>query len=284
MKPTNSENALESTKITSVIKAIRIMELFNSANKELSLAQISKMLGWPKSTLLNFLRTLESEGYLRRSPSSQNYLLGIKLMELGYNVRANLSIIHYAIPCMEDLCEQTKGNIYLTTHVDGSVLYLEGIYNNRRSTKHSIAGKKLPMHITASGKAMLSYLPDAEVDAILRQHPLVPSTKNSITDKDALLQCIKTAHELGYAVDNEEETLGIRCLSMAICSSSGYPFGALSISGPTMLITEDRYASLVSLLTEACASLSSYTSMFPCCPILTSNTVSLDSNSSSPRE
>lgn len=267
MKISKGTSISDTTKITSVVKATHILELFTPSNSELSLSQISKLLGWPKSTLSNFLRTLESEGYLNRNPSSQNYRLGIKLMELGYNVRANLSIVHYAIPYMEDLCEQTHGNIYLTTHVDGLVLYLEGIYSNRRTTKYSIAGKILPMHVTASGKAMLSYLPLEQVEKIIQQHPLIASTKHSITDKDALMQNIQQAHELGYAVDNEEETLGIRCLSMAIRNSTGYPVGALSVSGPTIHITEDRYESLISLLTEACAALSAYTNMFPYAPI-----------------
>ena len=220
MRQNNAAPAVEPGKIASVSKAIRILELFDPTRRELSLAQISKLLGWPKSTLSNFLRTLEAEGYLGRNPSSQNYHLGIKLMELGYNVRANLSIVHYAIPYMEDLCEQTHGNIYLTTHVGGSVLYLEGIYSNRRTTKYSIAGKILPMHVTASGKAMLSYLPEAEVAQILRTHPLTASTKHSITDKDALLRDIQEAHDRGYAIDREEETLGISCLSMAVETSA----------------------------------------------------------------
>lgn len=255
-------------KIASVAKALQILELFDPSNSELSLSQMSKKLGWPKSTLSNFVRTLEYEGYLSRNPVSQNYYLGIKLMELGYNMRSNLSIVHYAIPCMEDLCEQTHANIYLTTHVDGSVLYLEGIYSNRRTTKYSIAGKLLPMHVTAGGKAMLSHMPTEHVKEIIRRHPLKASTKNSITDEAALLEHIQQARKRGYAIDNEEETLGVRCLGMAIRDRFGYPVGALSISGSVMNLTEDRYEHLASLLTEACTTLSSYAAMFPYSPVM----------------
>ena len=265
------DKAVSSTKIASVIKAIKILELFGPSNRELSLSQISSQLHLPKSTLLNFMRTLESEGYLSRNPISQNYCLGIKLMKLGYNMRSNLSITHYAIPCMEDLCEQTKANIYLTTHVDGAVLYLEGIYSNRRTTKYSIAGKTLPMHVTASGKAMLSYLPTDQVQEIIRQHPLTASTQNSITDRETLLREIEIVRQRGYAIDKEEETLGLRCISMAIRDPTGYPVGALRISGSVIHMTEDRYDTFIALLTEACASLSSYTTMFPYCPVIFSS-------------
>ena len=262
--PTNESQ----TKIISVVKALRVLELFDSVNTEYSLTQISNHLMLPKSTLLNFMRTLESEGYICRNPVSQNYRLGIKLMRLGYNMRSTLTISHYAIPCMEDLCEQSKGNVYLTTYVDGMVLYLEGIYSNRRTTKYSVAGKTLPMHVTASGKAILSYLPAEQVDAIISKHPLVASTKYTITDPDELRREIKLCHDRGYAFDNQEETLGIRCIAIAIRDPSGNPVGALSISGPSMQMTDERRESFVSMLTDARATLADYTSMFPCCPIL----------------
>lgn len=255
------------TKIMSVIKALRILELFDPVNNELSLTQISKQLHFPKSTLLNFMRTLESEGYICRNPVSQNYRLGIKVMKLSYNMRSTLSIVHYAIPCMEDLCEQTKGNIYLTTHVDGTVLYLEGIYSNRRTTKYSVAGKTLPMHVTAAGKAMLSCMSQKEVEAVIEKHPLTASTRNTITDKDTLFREIARFREQRYATDNEEETLGVRCLSMAIRDPAGYPVGALSISGSLIQMSPERQESFISMLTDACAGLAGYTSMFPCCPL-----------------
>lgn len=254
-------------KINSVIKALHILELFDAQNTELSLAQISKKMAMPKSTMLNFIRTLESEGYLLRNAASQNYRLGIKTMKLGYNMRSALSISHYAIPSMEFLCSQTNANIYLTTHVEGRVFYLEGIYSNRRTIKYSVAGKTLPMHVTASGKAMLSYMPSDQLEAILAKYPLTANTKHSITDREAFLREIGLCHDRGYAIDNEEETLGVRCLSKAIRDPSGYPVGALSISGSTLHMTDERCQSFIALLTEACALLADYTSMFPCLPI-----------------
>lgn len=254
-------------KIGSVIKALNILELFDPQHTELSLAQISKSLEMPKSTLLNFIRTLECEGYLLRNPISRNYQLGIKTMKLGYNMRSMLTIIHYAIPSMEDLCHQTNCNIYLTTHVDGSVFYLEGIYSNRRTVKYSVAGKTLPMHVTASGKAMLSYMPVEHVKEIINRNPLVAYTKHSITDPDALFREIELCHDRGYAIDNEEETLGIRCLSKAVRSPSGYPVGAISISGSTIYMTDERCESFLAPLSEACTGLAGYAAMFPMLPL-----------------
>ena len=262
-------NSVENFKqILSVIKALNILELFDAQHTELSLSQISRELEMPKSTLLNFVRTLESDGYLMRNPMSQNYSLGIKTMQLGYNMRSTLTISHYAIPSMEFLCSQTKANIYLTTHVEGMVFYLESIYNNRLTVKYSVAGKTLPMHVTASGKAMLSYMQPEQVEAILEKHPLVAYTKNSITDKDAFMKEIRLCRERGYAVDNGEETLGVRCLSKAIRDPSGYPVGALSISGSSMEMTDEKCMSFIGILTEACTLLAGYTQMFPCRPLM----------------
>lgn len=266
MKENNVSNDSQ-PRIMSLIKAFRILELFDPNTTELSLTQISRQLGIPKSTLLNFVRTLEGEGYLTKNHASQNYQLGIKFMKLGYNVRSTLPVIPYALPLMEDLCDQTKSNIYLTTHVDGIVLYLEGLYSNRRTTKYSIAGKTLPMHVTASGKCMLSYLPDGEFTRILEKYPLSASTRYTITDRTLLCEEIARTRELGYALDNEEETLGVRCLSMAVRDPNGYPVGALSISSSVLQMTDEHCHSYIPLLNEACISLARYASMFPYCPL-----------------
>jgi DNA-binding IclR family transcriptional regulator len=250
-------------KVNSVIKALKILELFTPANSELSLAQIGKMMDTPKSTLLNLLKTLESECYLYKVRNSQNYRLGFKLIELGYNMRSTLSIVPYAIPYMEDLQQLTGSNIYLTSHINGRVMYLEGVYNSRRASKYSIVGKTLPMHCTSSGKAMLSYMSEQQILEIIEKNGLSMSTPNTISDQKILFNELHTSRERGYAVDNEEETLGIRCVAIAVLDSSGYPVGALSISGSAMLLSDECIQNFLKPLSDSCLALSEYASYWP---------------------
>lgn len=252
-----------SWKVHSVIKALRILELFSPSSGELTLTQMSKALDMPKSTLLNLIKTLEGEGYLCKSKNTQAYSLGYKVIELSYNMRASMMIIQYAIPFMEDIQKSTGETVYLTSHVDGRVLYLEGVYNNRRFGKYSVVGKTRPMHCTGSGKAMMSYLPEAQVKEIIAQWGLQKITPNTITDADQLMKELVLCREQGYALDREEETLGVKCVATAIRDASGEAVGAMSISGSMITLSDEWVDLCVKQLATACTLLSEHADLFP---------------------
>lgn len=203
-----------SSRVTSTAKALRILDCFSPARTELTLAQISRLLSMPKSTLLNQIRTLEEAGYLLRIRDGQAYRLGYKVMQLSYCAQAGSPVAQYAIPVMEDLQSATGDIIYLTSHIDGKVFYMECVYPSRRSISYSVSGKTLPMHCTGCGKAMLSQMPTEQVEAIIRKHGLPPITQNTITDHDQLMEALATYRRKGYALDNEEETMGVKCVAM----------------------------------------------------------------------
>ena len=97
----------DSSRVNSVMKALRVLECFNSITPEMTLTQLSRELDMPKSTLLNLLRTLEEAGYVYRVRQSQNYRLGYKIMELGYSMRSAFPVIQFALPLMEELQSAT---------------------------------------------------------------------------------------------------------------------------------------------------------------------------------
>lgn len=250
-------------RVRSVIKALHILELFTPTQTELSLAQLSRLTDMPKSTLLNMLKTLESEGYLLHLQKTQTYRLGYKTLQLGYSVRSSMPIIQYAIPFMEDLMSKTHETVYLTTHVNGQVFYLDGVYYSRRFGKYSITGKTLPLHCTGCGKAMLSYMTREETESIIRRWGLRRFTPNTITDPEALFSEIAATRERGYAIDTEEETLGVRCVATAIRNTQGRPVGAVSIQGTTMSMTDERIAECARLTASVSTILSEHAHLFP---------------------
>lgn len=101
------------------------------------------------------------------------------------------------------------------------MFYLECVYPSRRSVSYSVSGKTLPMHCTGCGKAMLSQMPTDQVEAIIQKHGLPSFTQNTITDHDALMEQLAVCRRRGYALDNEEETMGVKCVAMAIRTSPG---------------------------------------------------------------
>ncbi len=248
--------------VHSVHKAMPVLNCFSQPEPELTLSQISKKLALPKSTTLNLIKTLEFGGHLLRMPNGQ-YRLGYKLMELSYNLRISLPIIQYATPFLEEIQIKTGENIYLTTHINGRVLYLEGMYPSIRIGNYSIAGKTLPMHCTGCGKAMLAYLPEEETEKIIEKWGLQQITQNTVHQKERLYEELASIRKRGYAIDIEEETLGVKCVGMAIRDSSGYPTGAISISGTVMSMRDELLDDYAKMLSRICSVFIGIAHQFP---------------------
>lgn len=253
----------DSGRVNSVKKALRVLECFTTAAPEMTLTQLSRELDMPKSTLLNLIRTLEESGYLYRVRQSQSYRLGYKIMELGYSMRTAFPVVQFALPLMEELQLATGEFVYLTTHVNGRVLYLECVYPQKRTVGYSITGKTLPMHCTGCGKAMLSAFTGQQVDWIIDTWGLERKTLNTITDREQLLRELEITRARGYALDHEEETPGVRCVAMPVRASDGMAAGAISISGPVYSITEEKIPRFVKLLSDMTSILSTRANLFP---------------------
>ena len=259
------------TLVNSVIKALHILEGFTLSQQELTLSQISRQQGLPKSTALNLIRTLEASGYLLHTSNSQTYRLGYKVMELSYHLRSSMPIIQVATPFLEELQIKTEENIYLTSHLDGQVFYLKGLHPSIRIGNYSVAGKRLPMHCTGCGKAMLAYLPEEELEAVIQRWGLPAITKNTITSRQRLDKDLELTRSRGYALDREEETLGVRCIAMPILDGSGYPAGAISISGTTISIRDELLNDYAKMLSRVCNVLASNASWLPAAQVRQEN-------------
>ena len=258
-------NSKKTPRVSATAKALNILCCFSSTNLEITLAQFSKMLDMPKSTILNQLRTLEDAGMIMKTVN-QAYCLGYKIMNLSYYAHKAISISQYAIPIMEDLQVETGQNVYLTTHIGGQVFYLECVYPSKRVVSYSISGKLLPMHCTGVGKAMLSFMNRDQVEAIIKKHGLPRSTPSTITEKEDLLKALDMYRTMGYAIDNEEESIGVRCVATAIRAGKGTVAGAMSLSGSVLSMKDDVLEEYAVLLSRACNTLAPYAHLFPYYP------------------
>ena len=267
----HKDENLPSWQVKSVVKAIHILSCFTPDQTELSLADISHKLQLPKSTTLNLLRTLEAYGYVVKTYPAMNYRLGYSVMQLNYYAQMAMPVVRMSLPFLEDLQLKTGKTIYLTTHIDGKVLYLEVAHQNRRIFSYSITGKTLHMHCTGCGKAMLAYLPEEEQRKVLATHGLPAFTPNTITNEEQLFQELSEIRKRGYATDQEEETLGVRCVAVPIRNAQGYPTAALSISSAILSFQEDLILDYANLLLNTCHALSSSANEFPAGQVLLLN-------------
>ncbi len=260
----NEGNSLNSpSRINVIIKAMHIINLFDNSQSEWSLAQLSNESGYPKSTIFGILRTLEEEGYIERVNNTQNYRLGLKFLEKSFYVRSSLPIIQYAMPLLEELNSTIEQNVYLTTHRNGRLLFLESSLLGRQHIKYSVSGKVLPMHCTGSGKAMMSYMTEEQVKKIVQTWGLTSSTPNTITEYQSLMQELEETRNRGYAVDNEEESFGVKCIATAIRNAQGQPVGCVSISGSIFSVTAEKVVGYAEQLSKISSVLSEYANLFP---------------------
>ena len=251
------------TTVQATAKALSILDCFSVERPELSLAQISQITGLSKSTLIGQLNTLLDAGYLLRMPDSQNYRLGYKITEVNYRARRATPLSQYVVPIMEDLNIITGQSVYLTTHLDGLLFYLECVYPNRRPVTYSIAGRTLPMHCTAGGKAMLSCMTKKQVEAIIDRHGMIQKTDHTITEKNRLFEELRSCKKQGYAIDMEEETIGVQCIGMPIRTREGRVAGAISLSGTVIYMQSRDIREFLTPLSQAVRQIMPYAGMFP---------------------
>ena len=202
--------------IQSVERAANILELFVKTYPELSIKEISDHLGLSKSTVHGIVKTLEYRGYLQQNPKNQKYQLGIKFIELGNFVSKHLDIGNIARPVIRELVEELHETVHLTIFQGDEVIYIEKLEGPRALTIYSHIGKRAPIHCTGVGKSILAQLSEDEVDRLLSKADLKSFTDFTLTDTEQIKDHLARVRKQGYAVDDEEIELGLKCIAAPI--------------------------------------------------------------------
>lgn len=236
-------------KIKSLEKAVRILECFTAEEPELGVTEISRKLSMHKSSVFNIIDTLSKCGYLEQNPKSGKYKLGLKVLQLSYNLYSSYDIRRALRPLLEEISHKVNEAVYLGVLYEEEVIYIDAVFPTYSTLTRNIIGIKAPLYCTAIGKSLLALLPDHMIESIISK-PLTAYTQNTITDKDMLWEEIKRIRADGFAVDNMEHEYGIKCVGIAIKSLDGMPKGAVSISGPSLRFNDSTIKEYALLLTE----------------------------------
>ncbi len=242
--------------VQSVLKALDILEAFGQDEHLLGVTELSKRLGLAKSTTFNLLATLKSRGYVEEDPATSRYSLGVKLLELSKAVRANVEIRDRASALLRELAQLSREAVYLTVLHDDHSIYIYSIEAPGRILARSAVGGRAPLHCTAVGKAKMAFLREEDCDRVIRRVGLPRFTPNTITDPAALKAELALIRRRGYAVDNEEHEVGIRCVAAPIRDDSGAVIASCSISGPAGRMTDQRIAELAPEVMQAAEGIS----------------------------
>src|ERR1017187_1124230 len=222
----------------------------------LTVVEVAEAIGVAKSTAHRLLRGLAQWRFVFRQPVNDRYVLGVKLFQLGSLAAPQNHLRGRARRYLERLARETGETIHLAVLNDGQVLHLDKIESQRRLRIGIVLGSYSQASTTALGKALLACLPENRLREIIRMRGLPSRTSNSITTIAELEEELRRVRECGYALDNEEDGEGLKCVAAPVRSISGEVIAALSVAGPSLRMTDERVALLVKLVVETARGLS----------------------------
>ncbi len=242
--------------IGSVQRAADILNLFDKTSPELGTTEIAKALGLHKSTVASLVYTLEANGYLLQNPDTRKYRLGYKLVERASALLEQVEIRQIAYPFLLDLRNHWNETVNLAV-LDGSdIVYVERFLGTKALGMRSEVGYRAPVHSTALGKAILACVSPAIAQSFIKKHGLTALTPKTITDPDIFCAELEKTRERGYAIDDEENEIGGRCVAVPIFDHTGTAVAAVSISSPTARLPLDQVAEAGAMVRETARAIS----------------------------
>ncbi|MDD2282551.1 MAG: IclR family transcriptional regulator [Eubacteriales bacterium] len=236
--------AKEQYLIQSVSRASAIIEALSNHNT-MGVTEIGKFLGLHKSTVYGLISTLEHEGYVQQNPQTGKYALTLKMFEIGGKVFGKLDMRKIARPHIEQIMLKHRETAHLVVPDGLEIVYIDKVECTQSMRICSNVGKRMPFHCTGVGKVLLANMPVEQVDEILRKKGMDAFTENTITDYNLLQKELEKIKVLGYAVDNEEAELGLRCVAAPIRDINGKVIAATSVSGPKVRMDDEKIKGIV---------------------------------------
>jgi IclR family transcriptional regulator, KDG regulon repressor len=237
--------------VDAAAKALELLNVFSFSERSLTLSSLANRTGIPKATAFRLLSTLEQSGFV--SKVGAEYHLGIKCLVLGNIVSADLDLREKAHPHLVALRDATRETTHVAVLHRWQVVYLDRVPSPQQvGFMQSRPGAILPAHCTALGKTLLAHAPEADVAAWVDTATFEALTPFTHTSAKPLLDELRLIRERGYAVDEQEHEIGVRCIAAPIRNHRGDVVAAISVAGPEYRMPETVHGS--AMAAQVCAS------------------------------
>lgn len=240
--------------IAVIERTLRVLESFEG-QQNVRLADLAARTGLVKSSVFRILFTLERLGYVERGPE-RRYSLSTRFSRLAGPAGAGADLASSAAPFMTAILHRFQETVNLGVLEKEEVLYVRVMESPHVLRLAAHAGMRSPVYSTALGKCLLAHWPKAEVESILRRGPLKALTPRTLRDRVRFFEELRRVREQGYAVDDQEDSHGIRCIGAPIFGADGSVVAALSISAPAVRLPPRRDREVAAALKEVCARIS----------------------------
>jgi IclR family acetate operon transcriptional repressor len=254
-RPRAFDDRTDRNTIQSLDRAMTILERI-SRGSGMTLTELAGDLAQSPATVYRVLTTLERRQLVELDPAAQTWHVGTGAFRIGSAFLRRTNIVERARPFMRALMEQTGETANLGIRRGGEVLFLSQVETHAAIRAFFPPGTLSPLHASGIGKALLSQLPEAEVQRALGNAELARFTAKTVTAPERLLEDLRAARARGYAVDDEERHEGMRCVAAAVFNAAGEPVAGLSVSGPTSRIGAEDIAARAQPVIRAAADLS----------------------------
>lgn len=247
-------NGIKTPSVPAVEKALSALELLAQSRTGLTLGEVTRRMGLPKSSVHCLLLTLERRGYLHRNAKSR-YLFGLKLFGLANMALSGIGLREKALPFLKALMARTRLTVHLAMLEQGEAVLIEKVEPPNVYRLATWLGKRMDVHCTGVGKALIAHLPEEEVERLVRERGLPRHNDNTICSLRRLREEIARTRRLGYALDDEEDELGARCIGAPIFDGQNQAVAAVSVSGTTVQVTSENLAAISEQVKECAASI-----------------------------
>jgi DNA-binding IclR family transcriptional regulator len=240
--------------VGSLVHGLSILDLFGKDETSLGVGEIARRLSVHRSTASRLAATLSYCGYLQPDGEQGRYRLGAKLVMLGQLANIEIDLQRLGEPLLLTMASELGESVHLGV-LDGREVVTTALADGWRTVRmHSTLGKHSPAHCSARGKAILAGLSDENITEPFKKCKLETPTPNTIRTLPMLKAELKKIRERGYATDNEELELGLKCIAAPVLDHSGKIVAAVSVSGPASRLEgnpkEKAVKSVVSTATE----------------------------------
>ena len=207
-----------------------------------TLSDLARQVSMPPSTAHRFLATLQSHGFVDFDAVSQEWSIGIGAFRVGNTYLRRTNLVEAAQGPMRRLMEATGETANLGISDQGYTVFISQIETQNPIRAMFSAGARSQMHASGIGKAMLAHMPRAVVEKLIEANGLPEFTPQTLTEPEALYSDLEIIAGRGWAFDNEERYIGMRCIASAVFDGQGSPIAGVSISGPAARITDELIA------------------------------------------
>lgn len=248
--PSEAEHEARDGGVQSVDRALSILETLAEDDEGYRLSDLAIRTGLSASTVHRLLATLESRRFVQFDRAESKWHVGVRSFTVGASFARRRNFSTQAIPYLRKLRDLTRETANLAVVDDEFIIVLTRMESREIMRSLTQMGGRVPMVTSGVGKAVLATYSDEDVGAVIRHHGMPRLTEKSIVRPSDLFKELEKIRKQGFALDDEEACMGLRCIAAVVYNDCAEPLAAISVSGMTSRLTDDRLPEIGQIVRE----------------------------------